>query len=444
MIVPEQAATRHWLYQWMDEEGVKTVGNYVKAIRKKGSFERLRQLSDSAMSEFDARNPTGRPADSIIASRYLDLSGFLSCPCFECQIPTVDKVFRRVWHYFDSVIIAEEPLEAEFASGDDVYDLKQKVQLFLYLRNIGAEKHILFTNKVLQLCDEHFREHATQPSLGLDILFDKEFEKAAVKKLAAEGKFKIFEEDGSWGYEITHPHTGQLTGKLPHSDLSKRPSEKRVARAAFGKSCNALISDASAAQSLRVPLMQSAEHTWILRAADLTDSSIDETSVALNIQLPVLANVPLKELLRYREDNSASFVLFRDALRGAMMEQIKRSGSDSPEAIASAVVRDYIDPQVAKIEQELTVAKKTLARKVNAHIAVGSAAVGVGYFGNMHLLIGATVAAAAASITTIINKNADNKEPIENKPYYFLWKMRSQRRLHWSVAKSAAECTDSA
>jgi hypothetical protein len=82
-------------------------------------------------------------ANSIIASRRLDLSGFLSCPCFECQIPAIDNVFSRAWHYFDSVVIAEEPLDVDFVSGDDIYDLLQKVQLFLHLRKIGADKHIL-------------------------------------------------------------------------------------------------------------------------------------------------------------------------------------------------------------------------------------------------------------------------------------------------------------
>lgn len=58
------------------------------------------------------------------------------------------------------------------------------------------------------------------------------------------------------------------------------------------------------------------------------------------------------------------------------------------------MVEEFVQPEIAKIELELGAVKKTLSRKINAHIGVGGAAVGVGAIGNMHLLIGATVAAA--------------------------------------------------
>jgi hypothetical protein len=169
---------QHWLYQWMDEEGIKTPGNYVKAIRKKGAFERLQELSDNAMEDSSfADTDDELTANSVIANRYLDLSGNLSCPCFECQTPAVNKVFSRAWHYFDSIVIAEEPLEEEFLSDDHANDLMEKVKLFLYLRNIDAEKHLLFTEKVRQLCNEHWREHAEQQDPGFEVLFDPALEK---------------------------------------------------------------------------------------------------------------------------------------------------------------------------------------------------------------------------------------------------------------------------
>jgi hypothetical protein len=429
MLISERIITQHWLYQWIDEEGIRTPGHYMKAIRKRGAFERLRELSNAMMEDSGFSGPVdGVVANSIIASRHLDLSAYLSCPCFECQIPAIDNVFSRAWHYFDSVVITEESLEDEFVSGDDVYDLLQKVQLFLYLRKIGADSHVLFTNKISRLCDDHFREHAEKHNLGLAALFDNALEEEVVQRLSSEGHFKIFEEDDSWGYEIRHPDTGQLTGEVPHSEMSTRPSKEYVARIAFGKCCTALISDASAARSLEMPLLQASEHTWIPKISNSGDEKIDDRDVALNIRLPVLTKVPVKELLKFREDNWASFEVFRSALRYAINEQIERAGSDSPRAIAAAVVEEFVQPEIAKIELELGAVKKTLSRKINAHIGVGGAAVGVGAIGNMHLLIGATVAAAAVSVAQIINKNADSKQPIETKPYYFLWKMQSKRR----------------
>jgi hypothetical protein len=429
MLYNEHILTQHWLYQWIDEEGIKTPGNYMKAIRRRRSFERLRELSDAMEQVSNLPKSTDDTVpNSIIAARQLDLSGFLSCPCFECQVPAIDNVFSRAWHYFDSVVIAEEPLTIGSVTDDRIYDLLQKVQLFLYLRKIGADRHILFTNKVWQLCDDHFREHAEERNLRLDAIFDTSLEEEVVRRLTSEGRVVIFEEGNSWGYEIKHPDIGQLTGTVPHSEMSRRPSREYVARMAFGKCCTALISDVSAAQSLGIPLLQAAEHTWIPRAPDSDDSKVDDRGVALNIRLPFLRQVPVKEVLKYREDNWASFEVFRSALRQAIRAQIEQAGSKSPRAIANAVVEEYIQPEIAKIELELATTKKTLSRKINAHIAIGGAAVSVGAVANMPLLIAATATAAAASIAQIINKNADSRQPIEAAPMYFLWKMQKRRR----------------
>jgi Family of unknown function (DUF6236) len=261
----------------------------------------------------------------------------------------------------------------------------------------------------------------------LDAIFDTAFEQEVVQKLTSEGRFAVFREDDCWGYEINHPDTGQLTGQVPHSEMSNRPGNEDVARTAFGKCCTALISDASVARSLNIPLLQAAGHTWIPRASGSNGDELDDRDVALNIRLPFLTHVPVKEILKYREDNQASFEVFRSALRHAIKEQVERAGSESPRQVANAVVEEFIQPEIAKIELELTAAKKTLSRKINAHIAVGGAAVGIGAIDHISLLIGATVAAAAASIATIINKNADDKKPIETNPMYFLWKMQSRR-----------------
>jgi Family of unknown function (DUF6236) len=426
MDLQEKILTRHWLYQWIDEEGIKTAGNYTKAIRKRGAFDRLRELSaDQASFNRDAVESR----DSIVAGRALDLSGYLTCPCAECQMSAIDAVFSRAWHYFDSIVIDEAPVEDELCSGDDQYDLLQKVKLFLHLRKIGAEKYILFTNKVSQLCDVHFREHAEKKGLGLDALFDRDFEEEVVRKLVAEARLNVFarEELGAWGYEVTHPDIGKLTGTAPHSDMSNRPTKSDIARMAFGKCCAGLISDVSASRTLGVPLLQAAETTWLMNAPSSEDG-IDEREVALYLTLPVLTHVPIKEILKFREDNWASFEQFRSALRTAIREQIDRRGAGDPKVIADRVTSEIIKPELARIEVELTGVKKTLSRKINAHIAVAGSTVTVGAVGHVPLLIAATAAAAAASIAQIINKNADNKQAIEADQYYFLWRAHIANR----------------
>jgi hypothetical protein len=423
----EHIFNKHWLYLWIDEEGIRTSGDYVKAIRKRGAFDHLRELSHSVLSEPIADK--GNASASVLASRRLDLSGALSCPDFECQVPVINKVFGRVWHYFDSVVIEEDSLDGMLHSGNDVDDLLQRVRLFLYLRQVGAEKYLQYTKKISGLCGEHFREHAKENSLGLDVLFNEEFEREAVQKLKSESRFTIYRADDQWGYEIVHPSMGQLTGPVDHADPDRRPSDEEAARAAFGKCCTGLISDFSASRTLGLSLLEAAASSW--QPASFSGELPNDRIVALNMRLPVLTNVPIKEVLKYREGNHASFELFRSTLRDAIRDQIERCGSDSPEAIADAVVAERIRPEIAKIEVQLSGIRKTLARKVGQNVVIAGATVSVGALESAPFMIAATAitgAAFAASIAQIVNKNADSRHEAEGSPWYFLWKAQTGHR----------------
>lgn len=422
----ERLSQYHWLYQWIDEEDIKTPGNYMKAIRKRGAFDRLSELSDKSFAEVLG----GRPESdtSVLASRRLDFSGTLSCPHFDCMVPVVDRVFGRVWHYFDYIVIDERPLEDVLGSGHDVDDLQQLAELFLYLRNIGAEQYLRFTRKVSGLCSEHFREYANDQHLGLDVLFDENFENEVVQRLVSEGDFDIYAggDCDLWRYRIQHPYIGTLNGDMDHSNSERQPSKEEAARSAYGSCCNGLISDVSASRSLRLPVLEAAENSW--KPSSFQGNAVSDPIVALNLRLPVLTNVPVKELLRYRNDHPASFEVFRAALRDAIRKQIERSGTDSPEVIANAVVAECIRPKLAEIEIQLAGVRKTLARKVSANIAVASAAVSVGLVESMGLVVGVTATAFAASIAQIIGKSADDKKQAEESPWYFLWKAQTGHR----------------
>ena len=44
-------------------------------------------------------------SDAIVAGRKLDLSGTASCPIYDCLRRNVDATFRRIWHYFDQIVV---------------------------------------------------------------------------------------------------------------------------------------------------------------------------------------------------------------------------------------------------------------------------------------------------------------------------------------------------
>jgi hypothetical protein len=419
--VSKKLLGKYWLYQWIDEEEIRRPADYLKAIRKPRSFDRLRELSEAAYHE-----PTpveGSVKDSVVAARRIDMSGMLGCPHFDCMTKTVESVFGRGWQYFDSIIIDSQPLDELLFTGDDIDDLAQQVKLMLYFRRIGAEKHIKFTHKVSGLCNEHFRQYAIRQKLGLDALFDTSFEDGIVQKLLTEGDISVsLRDDQCWHYEVWHPDTDWIKGQLSHSDPGHRPSDEQVARSAFGACFTGLISDVSASRALGVPLLQAAQASWVTH--NKTSVTADANVAALNLRLPVLRGLPAREILKLRNEDWSAFERFRTAIRQAIREQNDRLGSGSPEEVANAVVKEYVQPELAEIEVKLGAVKRNLTRKIGSNIAVGGAAVGVGAIVNVPLLIAATATAAAASIATIVNKHYDEKKDIELSDLYFLWKAR--------------------
>lgn len=430
----ERLLETHWLYEWIDEEGIRRPGDYIKAIRKRGSFERLRELSDLLFESNNSGGPDSGGVDSnvarsVLASRRLDLSGTMACPHFECMSPVVDQSFGRAWHYFDTIVIDVEPLDVALYSGDDIGDLLQFVRLLLYFRHIGADKHLKFTHKIGGMCSQHFREYAKQQHLGLDAILDKNFEREIVRKLTSEGRLELTLRDDHWHYEIEHPDTGTLSGSYAHSKRDHKPTFKQVARDAYGSSCAGLISDVSASKKLGMPIFQAAENRWLLTA--LEDSPPEETTVALSLHLPVFRNVPIKEVLKFRDQNWAAFERFRSALQAAVKEQIQRSGSESPQKIADEVVAEYIRPELAEIDQQLTGTKRALARKIGANIAVSTAIVSVGTIEKIPFLMAGTFVGAytVAAVPPIISETINARSAAENLPLYFLWKAKTSHRI---------------
>jgi hypothetical protein len=171
-----------------------------------------------------------------------------------------------------------------------------------------------------------------------------------------------------------------------------------------------LISDVSAVRKLGLPLLQPGESALLSYSAPVDEDK--DKLVALNLRLPVLANVPVKEVLKIRHDHSAEFERFRGALQKAIEEQLARNETASPEIVARDVVEEYVQPELATIESKLDVSKKALVRKIGANVTVAGAAVSVGAISNVPLVIASGNAAIIPSFGPI-NQYFDNKSDIE-------------------------------
>jgi hypothetical protein len=418
----DSPASTYWLYQWIDDQGIRKPDDLHKALRRPEAIDRLLELEDSAQSAiYDPR----RRSKSVVAGRRVDLSGFLDCSHFECIQPKIDTLFGRTWHYFDIIVVDDTELHRpDDDAGQFLWDVEQRINLLLYLRKIGASDHVAFKRKLSGFCQQHFREFAEENDLGLDVLFDDTLANRVVQELTSAARFEISRHGDHWRYEINHPRLERIIGTYAHSDPAVKPDIDEVARDAFGVYCSGLISDIAATRDLGIPLLQVADGILI---SEPVGEAVQDDIVALNLRLPVLMNVPVKEILRLKHDNWPEFERFRSALRVAIREQIDKAGTKSPEEIATAVLQEYVNPELADIERHLATTRKGLAKKIGAGVALGGATVTAGALATIPLVVATGVAAIATSLPQVY-KYFEDKNEVEMSDLYFLWKARIREK----------------
>ena len=99
----DSLSSDYWLYEWMDDRGIRKTADLRKALRSSAAIDHLIELrEDRAGTEYVDVTSLGAP---VIAGRRVDLSGYLGCTHFECILPQIDILFSKTWHYFDTIIV---------------------------------------------------------------------------------------------------------------------------------------------------------------------------------------------------------------------------------------------------------------------------------------------------------------------------------------------------
>jgi hypothetical protein len=263
--------------------------------------------------------------------------------------------------------------------------------------------------------------------MGLEVLFDKAFEDEVVDRLTQESLVHINRDRRGWSYSVRYGDMSGTWYALPHYDDSTPPTEREILKDTFGRYCTALISDACAAQKLRLPLLQAGATPFLNYSRPGADPM--DQLVALELRLPVITNIPLKDVLHLREKHSAEFERFRSALQKAIKEQLARTDTEAPEVVAREVVDEYVTPELSRIESELKVDQKALAKKIGANVVVAGASVSIGALASIPLVIASGIAAIIPSFGPI-NKYFDDRGKIELSDFYFLWRARVKYSKH--------------
>jgi hypothetical protein len=343
----------------------------------------------------------------------------MTCNHIDCMKRQVEHLFNEIWHYFDKIVVEGPSAQVFVDEGSRISGrLLTQIELLLWLRGQGAEPYLQFSYKPRALCEHHLTESAGLA--GLKPLLDRRFRRSVVDSMVRRGKLEQLDDHRGWVF--SHPGSEVSTLILTDETLTLR----QVAKREFQNDIVALLGDVSLANTLQAPLVQEAAVYRRIQITPGSESSM--ANVALDLDLPIMKHISIKDLLRLRQDHRPELQLFRNALRTAIREEISNNAAGAPHEIASAVIRDHVEPELARIDQKLRVAKRTFERKTAVELAVSTVAASVSLIAGAPLVIGGGAAVVAGTITRHALDVIDDKAEAEMSDFHFLWRARETGR----------------
>jgi hypothetical protein len=419
-------ANDFWLYRWLDEFELNSSTDVEKLLQP--SAKAVKRLHEIAASQpWQPPEPYSRAGPAIVAGRGIDLSGDLDCCHRVCQTRQVDALFGRALHYFDEIVVAGPPAHRYARDLEDpdtvtLSRIAEHAAALLYLRELGVDSMVSFVQK-LPACEEHFRVHTEEA--GLSGLIDQASD--WVDRLAKNGTVEdLHEHDDHWHYTFSHhdlEHT--VWGVVPGPEDGTSPTRRSIAEGVFVQYAAHLVSDVLSARYMELPLGTSVRmHGDVLSR---TGPPKTVTDVAFDLRLPVLEELPIRDIVRIRQDEWEYFESFRHALTRAIAERLS-SDPTSP-SIAEEVKRDVIDPAVLDIAARLRSVERVMDKKIYAAIGVGDLVTTVGVLTAAPLIVGAGVVAFGSSLQAV-QKYFEDKGAIELSDMYFLWQLEMAASRH--------------
>ncbi|GGQ39109.1 hypothetical protein BKA00_003166 [Actinomadura coerulea] len=420
-----------WLYHWMDEQGVKKERDIARIIADDRTFEDLGSIA-AGMSY--AIEPIKDEDNYVVAGTGIDLSGELGCYAWECIKRQIDDVFSRSWHYFDKIVVRGlTPLRYTqmMESNDRRFAklvLQSQLRLLLYIRHIGAEDLLIFRQKP-PACRVHYVDHLNE--CGLEHLASEMPDIA--NNLATEAQVAIQQVCGDhWHYAFDHPllehtHWGIVPAETFRIQPGKGgPRESRMAaQQVLADFASHLVADVQESKALHAPLaIASGLHAHSLKSDSPTATSMDE--VALELEIPVLQGLPLKDLIKLRESEHASFERFRRSLKTAMRERLNESESASSADIAADILDDIITPAVGDLADRLRKANRLLNKKSASSGGLGVALMTIGLTAGVPLLLPFGVVSLCSPVLHY-HKFLEERRDIELSDMYFLWNLQNKQ-----------------
>jgi hypothetical protein len=342
----------------------------------------------------------------------------------DCRRAQVDKLFSRVWFYFDTVVVWDECTHYLGYHWDEMRTnsnwienwLLPYIGTLLYIKRLGADELLDFRMKrprsfnywLKTLLLEQKRLKGLRDSLG--------------RTLLSEASIQVYRTDEmQLQCAVNHPildHTSffPVPKRIQGTpEAVRRFAAKQIASDIVGY----LMSDIDSARFYNVPLgVTHSSEKYLLAGHDEPKTASD---VAFNLELPFLSDVPIETLLEVRRDQGEYFHKFRNALSIAVKERMRTRELANSTEIAKDIQEDIIERELRQIKTQLTAAKSSLMKKAAVNVVLGALLTTCGYVAGMGpaSLLGFTAPGilSASPFADFIDKNAD----IRLNDMFFLW-----------------------
>jgi hypothetical protein len=415
----------YWLFEWLDSHRISSDRDLRTAL---GTSATLSELRDVAEEWWTSPPKTPSKGTNLLASSGLRLDDRLSCPRLDCRRNQVDVLFRHAWHYFDSILLPDGVGQLLLHRDESLPGETFLTQLFdliavaKYIRDIGASELVHYYARTWPPVTENVSGLVSDKNE--DDFFQAYWD--VVAKLGEQGEY-FLEERGAETVRVSvrDPNLGYnhfISVEVPKPKERIEDLILECARQVALVHLWELGVDLQAHQQLGGSALGST--VWSHKRFMSSNAPTSAGDVAMRLTLPILIDIPVKELITVRDAEAESFQVFRTALTRAAQEMIRKGPVTNPQEIADSIVREIINPELAKLTHRLNLAQQALTRKTTISIAMSGLAITCG------VLLGAPSSVAglagagifASGLGAAVSKHVDEKQEIQLSDMYFLWK----------------------
>jgi hypothetical protein len=361
---------------------------------------------------------------NLVAGSGLGVSHGLSCRNAPCIIKKIDSLYRHAWHYFDYIYLPDAAgdliRESECPTDRELDRLAELIESAMYLRGIGAENLTRYYS-VTRIAKSNSK---TLPDRSLDSVWAdlrREF-------LSYPERFHIAPRGGTF-YSVSYADDRLEFSPTIELDLKSIPKSERrgilhsfLADEMVKRHRKSFLASTRAAQELGGAIGSTIwSHEWALTKAG---KETTDNTVFFRMDFPSLQNVAVSDLISLRLEHRDSFIACRMALRKAVQDLSASPGLDRNN-LAAEIVRDVVEPEVARLNNKLEAARRVLTKKSAVALAIASVStwcgVQLGWGPAASLGVGA-LAALGTGIKDAAFKYSEEKRDLEISDMSFLWK----------------------